>query len=161
MVIIIMGVTGAGKTTLGRLLAAQLGWLFFDADDFHPKANVEKMHRGQSLTDADRVPWLAALRVLIADCVQRRRDTVIACSALKADYRARLRVDAEQVVFVYLAGDPALIRSRLAARQGHFMSGALLDSQLALLEPPTDGVCVDVALAPRTIVENIREALKR
>lgn len=159
MVIIIMGVTGAGKTTIGHLLAARLGWPFFDADYFHPKVNIEKMRTGQLLTDADRAPWLAALRVLITDYVQRGRDAVIAGSALKAEYRARLRVNAEQVVFVYLAGDPALVRSRLAARQGHFMPAALLDSQMALLEPPTDGVCVDLALAPATIVENIREAL--
>jgi gluconokinase len=159
MVIIIMGVTGAGKTTIGHLLAARLGWPFFDADYFHPKVNIEKMRTGQPLTDADRAPWLAALRVLITDYVQRGRDAVIACSALKAEYRARLRVNAEQVVFVYLAGDPALVRSQLAARQGHFMPAALLDSQMALLEPPTDGVCVNLALAPATIVENIREAL--
>jgi gluconokinase len=160
MVIIIMGVTGAGKSTIGRLLAAKLGWPFFDADDFHPKANVEKMHSGRPLTDADRAPWLAALRVLITDYVRQGRDAIIACSALKAEYRARLRVDAQRVVFVYLTGDPALIRTRLAARQGHFMPPALLDSQMALLEPPTDGVCVDVTLTPAMIVENIREALR-
>lgn len=160
MVIIVMGVTGAGKTTIGRLLAAQIGWPFFDADDFHPKANLEKMRRAEPLTDADRKPWLAALRVLIADFVRRDRDAVIACSALKAEYRARLRVDAEQVVFVYLTGDPDLVRARLAARQGHFMPAALLESQMALLEPPTDGVRVDLALAPAAIVQNIREALR-
>lgn len=160
MVIIVMGVTGAGKSTIGRMLAAQLDWPFFDADDFHPKANVEKMHSGRPLSDTDRVPWLAALRVLIADCVRQGRDAVVACSALKAEYRARLRVDRDRIVFVYLVGDPALIRTRLAARQEHFMPPALLDSQMALLEPPTDGLCVDVALPPATIIDNIREALR-
>lgn len=159
MVIVVMGVAGAGKTTVSRLLAGQLGWAFFDADDFHPKANVEKMRMGQPLTDIDRSPWLAALRVLIADCLRQRRNAVIACSALKASHRARLRVDEKQVPFVFLTGDPDLILSRLAARQSHFMPASLLQSQLALLEEPADGIRVDIALPPGEIVAKVRQAL--
>ncbi len=155
MVIVVMGVTGAGKTTVGRLLAAQLGWVFFDADDFHPKANVEKMRVGQPLTDTDRAPWLAALRVLIADCLRQGRNAVIACSALKAAYRVCLQVDVRQVVFVFLAGDPDLVRARLRVRRGHFMPASLLDSQIALLEEPADGVRVDLALPPEKIVAKV------
>lgn len=160
MVIVVMGVTGAGKTTVGRLLAAQLGWAFFDADDFHPKPNVEKMRAGQPLTDADRAPWLAAVRVLIADCLRQGRNAVIACSALKASYRARLQVDPNRVAFVFLTGDPDLLRARLRARQGHFMPAALLDSQISLLEEPPEGVRVNIALLPGEIVAKVRETLR-
>lgn len=159
MVIVVMGVMGAGKTTVGRLLAAQLGWVFFDADDFHPKANLEKMRIGQPLTDADRAPWLAALRVLIADCLRQRRNAVIACSALKAAYRTHLQVDVKQVVFVLLTGDPNLVRARLSARKGHFIPASLLESQIALLEEPPDALRVDWALPPGEIVTKVRESL--
>ena len=118
MVVIVMGVVGAGKTTIGRLLARQLGWEFADADDFHPTANVEKIRFGVSLTDADRRPWLERLRTVINDWISDRKGAVLACSALKSQYRKIL--DAGQDVrFVYLKGSAALIAERLRAREGH------------------------------------------
>lgn len=159
MVIIVMGVAAAGKTTVGRLLAEQLGWAFFDADDFHPKGNIDKMRAGQPLTDVDRAPWLAALRVLIADCLRRDRPAVLACSALKAAYRARLRVDPRRVFFVFLTADVELLKARLATRRGHFLPATLLDSQLADLEAPHDGIRVDAALPPPDVVRQVRKRL--
>jgi gluconokinase len=160
MVIVMMGVTGTGKTRVGRLLASQLGWAFYDADDYHSRTSIEKMRAGALLTDEDRAPWLARLHDLVAACVERGENVVLACSALKAAYRDRLRVDAQQVVFVYLNGDPALIAARLAARRGHYMPASLLASQLAILEQPTEGVRVDIAATPETIVRRVRQALR-
>src|SRR5579884_1235439 len=131
MIVVVMGVSGAGKTTVGRALAAALGWPFVDADDLHPAANVEKMRRGQPLDDADRAPWLAA----VASTIRSMRDGVVACSALKRAYRDLLRVR-DDVRFVYLAVDEKVLAARLAARQGHYMPPSLLPSQLATLEPP-------------------------
>jgi gluconokinase len=158
MVVILMGVTGSGKTTTGRLLAEQLGWKFYDADDFHPPSSVKKMRRGVPLDDADRLPWLEALRELIRRSLERGEDAVLACSALKEKYRRRLLSD-ESVRLVYLSGDPALIRERLRARRGHFMPPELLDSQLAALEEPARGFRVDVSAAPDKVVTAIREHL--
>jgi gluconokinase len=160
MIIILMGVTGAGKTTVGRVLAAQLGWPFHDADDFHPPANVEKMRRGEPLTDADRAPWLDALHRLIAQLAAEHRNAVIACSALKQAYRDRLAAGVDQVSFVYLRGDPELLRQRLAARHGHFMPAELLRSQLDTLQEPHDAVVVDVKDPPESIASHIRRRLR-
>lgn len=156
-----MGVAGAGKTTVGALLARELGWAFFDADDFHPPANVAKMARGEPLDDTDRAGWLDDLATLIDRLLREQRPAVLACSALRAEHRARLRGrhgDAE-VRIVYLRGDPELIRTRLESRHGHFMQAGLLPSQLATLEEPQNALVVDVAASPATIVERIRTNL--
>jgi gluconokinase len=135
MVIIIFGVSGAGKTTLGRLLAREFGWAFYEADNFHSPANVEKMRQGVPLTDQDRWPWLESLRELINRCVAAGEYAVLACSALKEEYRRRLRVNTE-VKFVFLQGNYALVAEQLRQRRGHFMNPALLQSQFADLEKP-------------------------
>jgi gluconokinase len=158
MIVIVMGVVGSGKTTVGRLLADQLGWEFADADDFHPAANIEKIHRGIPLTDQDREPWLAALHTMISGRITADRSLVLACSALKVSYRRTLGVE-PAVRFVYLKGESALIAERLHARQGHFADERILASQLADLEEPQDAVTVDIAGTPPQIVHKIRKAL--
>jgi gluconokinase len=161
MIVVLMGVSGSGKTTVGRLLADQLGWAFVEADDYHPAANVEKMRRGEPLTDADRRPWLDALRRRIDDACRRGENVVLACSALKHAYQDYLeRDDPACVWYVYLHGSEDLICRRLAARKGHFMNPALLHSQFELLEPPADAVRVDVAPSPEDIVAEIRRKLE-
>ena len=160
MIVVLMGVSGSGKTTVGKVLAAKLGWAFVDADDFHPAANVAKMRRGEPLTDEDRRPWLAALRQRIDRACEGGEDLVLACSALKHSYRDYLRADAPACVrYVYLEGSEELIRQRLAGRKGHFMPPGLLHSQFEALEPPRDAVRIDVHPAPGAIAERIREAL--
>lgn len=153
--VILMGVAGSGKTTIGRRLAAELGWKFYDADDFHPPANVAKMARGMPLDDADRRPWLDALRVVVRRSLERGERGVLACSALKAGYRTCLMLD-ERVKLVYLKGSFDLIRERLANRRGHFMSAAMLESQFAALEEPEREFHVDIAATPEEIVRAIR-----
>lgn len=158
MVILLMGVSGSGKTTVGQLLASQLGWEFADGDDYHPAANVEKMRNGIPLTDADRAPWLETLHALIAGWIAAGKNAVLACSALKATYRESLRITPE-VQVVYLKGTPRLLQQRLRARVGHFMTERMLQSQLAALEEPEDAVTVDVARTPEEIVTEIRAKL--
>jgi gluconokinase len=158
MIVVVMGVTGVGKTTIGRLLAADLGWPFLDADDFHPPANVAKMRRGVPLDDADREPWLTALRAEIDARLPRGESAVLACSALKQSYRDRLHAS-EAVRFVHLRGDVALIRERLLARSGHYMDPGLLASQFAALEEPHGVVVVDVSDTPRGIASRVESEL--
>ncbi|HTX66579.1 MAG TPA: gluconokinase [Opitutaceae bacterium] len=164
MNLIVMGAAGAGKTTVGRKLATRLGgrWRFDDADDFHPAANVAKMAGGTPLTDADRAPWLEALRAHLAACAARGESVVLACSALKEAYRRRLVPGGVATQFVYLRGDEATLRSRLRRRQRHFMPAALLRSQLADLEEPAPGAAlvVDAARPPADAVERILAHLK-
>lgn len=158
MVVVVMGVAGAGKTTVGVRLAEDLGWAFFEGDDFHPQANVEKMARGVALTDGDRRPWLDALEELIDGLISRGDDAVLACSALKAAYRRQL-LGRPQVRLVYLKGDIDLIRSRLAARGGHFFGPSLLESQFEALEEPRDALVISVEDDPERIVQRIRRGL--
>jgi gluconokinase len=158
MVILLMGVSGSGKTTVGRRLAGELGWDFADADDFHPPANIAKMSGGHPLDDADRAPWLAALRAHIDGCLAHGKNAVVTCSALKARYRRTLLADPAQVRLVYLHGSRELLRARLAARTDHFMKPELLDSQLAALEPPATALALDIADPPEKLVAAIRHA---
>ncbi|MCX6954859.1 MAG: gluconokinase [Verrucomicrobia bacterium] len=159
MVIVLMGVAGSGKTTVGQQLAAALGWSFRDADDFHPPANVAKMSAGTPLTDADRAPWLAAIRAHIDACLARGEGSVVTCSALKERYRAVLVADPAKVKLVHLTGSPALLAERIGARQGHFMKPEMLRSQLDALETPRDALAVDIAPPPAALVAHIRRAL--
>ncbi|HTW87623.1 MAG TPA: gluconokinase [Candidatus Binataceae bacterium] len=159
MVIILMGVSGAGKSTVGRLLARELDWQFFDADDLHPPANVEKMRQGIALEDNDRWPWLTAVRAVIEAVLAGLDSAVIACSALKRAYRQMLVIDPARVRIVYLKGDRRLIESRLAQRTNHFMSRGLLSTQFETLEEPVDALMVDVRSTPAAIVSRIRRQL--
>jgi len=159
MIILVMGVSGSGKTLIGSRLAEALGWSFYDADDFHPAANLEKMSRGLPLTDGDRAPWLAILQQAIAQWLQEGKNVVLACSLLKASYRQQLCVDPEQIRLVYLQGAFSLIQQRLANRQGHFMKVQMLQSQFNDLEEPSDGIRVDVAQDPSAILAEILERL--
>jgi gluconokinase len=161
-----MGVTGAGKTTVGRALAAALGWAFFDADDFHPPANVDRMRRGVPLTDEDRAPWLAALRALLARRLAEGAPMVLACSALKQRYREALvppDAPAGAVRFVHLDAARTLVARRLEQRRDHFMPATLVDSQLAALEEPEEGEALrlDAAQPVEASVERVLAWLKR
>lgn len=158
MIVIVMGVVGSGKTTVGRLLAEQLGWEFADADDFHSPANVEKIRKGIGLTDADREPWLQNLRKAILQWTAEQRNVVLACSALKRSYRSELDAGPE-VCFVHLKGNASLIASRLQARRGHFANDQILASQLSDLEEPETAITVGIAGAPPEIVQEIRKQL--
>jgi gluconokinase len=158
MIAIVMGVVGAGKTTVGKLLASQLGWEFADADDFHPQSNVEKIRHGIALTDEDREPWLDRLREAIVRWIAEGKSVILACSALKRSYRAKLCVG-PQVRFVYLKGSAALIADRLRSRHGHFAGESILASQLADLEEPEKAITVDITGTPEQIAAEIKRAL--
>ena len=155
-----MGVSGVGKTTVGERLAADLDWPFYDADELHPQANIDKMRRGDPLTDDDRRPWLAAIRELIRELRRAGRSAVIACSALKQSYRDYLADAGPELTFVHLTGDFTLIAERLRARHGHFMNPDLLASQFATLEEPEGVLRVDVSGTPDEIAAEIERALK-
>ena len=153
-----MGVVGSGKSTIGTLLARKLGWQFSDADDFHPAENIRKISQGIPLTDADRAPWLSAMRNAIEQWLKAGKSVVLACSALKHSYREELR--AGDVHFVYLKGDSHLIAQRLHARRGHFATDSILSSQFADLEEPRDALPVSIAQTPDSIVDEIFHKLK-
>lgn len=155
MIIILMGVTGSGKTTAGQKLAKSLGWEYFDADDFHSPANVAKMRSGVPLTDDDRKPWLESLQRLIQKRLTTEQPAVLACSALKHSYREMLLID-ERVKLVYLEGDYELIKARLSARSNHYMNPALLESQFQTLEEPVGALRIDIQKPPEEIVGIIR-----
>ena len=159
MIIVLMGVTGSGKTTVGKLLAADLGWSYFDADDFHSEQNIEKMKSGMPLNDADRTPWLESLHELIRDCLTRDENAVLACSALKESYRREFLMLDERVKLVYLKGDYQMIRDRLAQRSGHYMDPTLLESQFETLEEPKECLRIDASSDPTVIVSIIRNDL--
>ena len=158
MIVILMGVTGSGKTTVGKLLTDELGWNYYDADDFHSPANIEKMKQGIPLDDVDRKPWLESLRDLIRNRLERAENCVLACSALKASYRDYLLVN-DEVHLIYLKGDYELIHKRLSDRSSHYMNPKLLDSQFETLEEPEGGFRIDVSMSPSEIVSSIREHL--
>ncbi|MBD2566402.1 gluconokinase [Anabaena lutea] len=158
MIILLMGVSGSGKTSIGKLLAESLNWEFSDADTFHPPANIEKMQGGIPLNDADRMPWLEDLQAAIKNWQQENKNVVLACSALKASYRQMLIID-NRVQLVYLKGAFDVIEKRLKTRQNHFMTEKLLKSQFYDLEEPNNCICVDVSESPEVIVEKIRKAL--
>ncbi|MGV0102606.1 gluconokinase [Nostoc sp. DSM 114167] len=160
MIIIVMGVSGSGKTTIGKLLADSLEWEFSDADTFHSPENVEKMRRGIPLSEEDRMPWLQDLQTAIKHWLQENKNVVLACSALKNSYRQFLVVDSERIKLVYLKGSYELIQKRLKERSNHYMSEKLLDSQFYTLEEPVDTLSMDVAQPPQIIVQNIRTALE-
>jgi len=159
MVIVLMGVAGSGKTTVGRMLARRLGWPFRDADNFHPLRNREKMRRGIPLDDNDRRPWLQAIRASIIESINNKKNAVYACSALKQAYRQLLATDTNKVKFVYLKGPPELIAKRLANRKGHFFNPALLQTQFNDLEEPRNVLEVDISPQPDAIADSIIAAL--
>jgi gluconokinase len=158
VILIVMGVVGSGKTTVGSLLAAKLGYDFADADDFHPPENIHKISQGVALTDADRAPWLAALRSAIESWEAQNKSVVLACSALKNAYREQLRAGA--VEFVYLKGDYQLILERLRGRRGHFASDSILQSQFTDLQEPRDAIVAGIAQPPEAIVAEIINKLQ-
>ncbi len=160
MIVVLMGVTGSGKTTVGKVLANQLGWKFRDADDYHPAANVEKMHRGIPLTDEDRKPWLQTLAKLIDDARDCGDNIVLACSALKHAYQEYLGHHLDVVHYVCLCGPSEVIQKRLASRTGHYMNPVLLPSQFEILEPPEDAIKIDVTGTPEEIASEIRRRLR-
>ena len=156
VLILLTGVAGTGKTTIGRQLAAELGWPYHEADDFHSAANKEKMGRGQPLDDTDRAPWLAAIRTAMDDCRAAARSAVFSCSALKASYRRILLDGAPGTTLVFLTGDRGTLHARIAQRHDHYMKPAMLESQFAILEQPADALALDVAQTPDELVAAIR-----
>ena len=157
MIVLVMGVAGVGKTTIGEALARELGWRFLDADDYHPPQNVAKMKAGIPLEDEDRWPWLAHLNRVL----KQEANAVLACSALKESYRERLAQGIARFAVVYLHGSPALIRSRIESRSHRFMQATLLESQFAALEPPRGAIAIDVAAEPSSCVAAIRVRLEQ
>jgi gluconokinase len=159
MILLVMGVTGSGKTTVGKLLAQRLGWLFLDADDFHPAANIEKMKHGVPLSDEDREPWLAAIHAELLKCAAENKDAVLACSALKQSYRERLAAGVELRI-CYLKGTYHEIAARLQSRTGHFAGEGILAGQFADLEEPRDALVLRVSQTPEEIVGDVLRKLK-
>lgn len=160
MIVIVMGVSGSGKTTVGKLLAASLNWEFRDADDFHPLVNIEKMSRGIALEDADRIPWLRQLQAAIDRWLLANKNVVLACSALKSSYRDLLGKDNQQIKIVYLKGDFQLFAERLKNRNNHYMKADLLSSQFATLEEPPDAIVIDASQQPEAMVQQITNHLR-
>jgi len=159
VVLIFMGVAGSGKTTVGKLFAEKTGAVFYEGDDFHPPENVAKMRDGIPLTDADRKKWVKTLREIIVRALAKKEFSALTCSALKAKYRDELATGDSRVKFVHLTGPPTLIEERLKNRRGHFMPPALLESQFAILEPPSDALVFDCAQPPKKIVAELIHVL--
>lgn len=159
MVIVIMGVTASGKTTIGTRASKRLGWRFYDADEFHPPENIAKMSRGEPLTDADREPWLKALHDKMAEEERAGRSAIFACSALKQRYRDILSDGLSTVRFVFLKGDPEVLQARLDHRKGHFMPRTMLPSQMAALEEPApgDALILDASKPPSALVDELAD----
>jgi gluconokinase len=160
MIVLLIGVSGSGKTTIGKALAQAMNARFVDADDYHSIEHIEQMRRGIALGDADRAPWLDRLNVVLRDAQQRGETLVLACSALKAAYRQQLLRDIDDPKQVYLRGSAELIASRLIRRHGHYMNPDLLDSQFEALEEPRDAIVADISGTPQQITEQIMQALR-
>lgn len=160
MFYVVMGVSGSGKSTVGKLLGDRLNCQFYDADDFHPPANVAKMDRGIPLTDSDRAPWLKTLQELIEHTLNNDQEGVLACSALKQKYRQTMTNNHPDVTFIYLQGSYDCIEQRITARKDHFMSADLLQSQFQALEEPKNAIAIDVSQTPEAIVEQVFKQLK-
>ncbi len=158
LIIVVLGVSGSGKTTVGTMLADAIKCPFLEGDSLHPRDNVDKMSHGVPLTDADRAPWLSAIHARIVDASERGQGLVVGCSALKQPYRDVL-AEGVRITWVYLKGSLELIRARLERRQGHFMKAGMLESQFAALEEPTGAIVADVAAPPGAIVQQIVERL--
>ena len=150
-----MGVAGSGKSTVGRMLAAALGWPYYEADDFHSPSNVEKMSRGLPLDDTDRLPWLRAIRAKIDGCRAAGQNAVFSCSALKEKYRVQLDIGAADILLVHLTGDSATILARVGQRQGHYLKPELVQSQFDALESPSEALSLDIKQSPEEIVQVI------
>src|SRR5687767_9940460 len=158
--LILMGVSGSGKTTIGKALASKLGWDFYDADDFHPPENITKMEQGIPLNDSDRAPWLASLHDLIESYLARNRPAVLACSALKERYRQKLLEGNHGVQLIYLKGSYELLWSRMSARTDHYMKPEMLQSQFEALEEPAHAIVIDVSHSVEEIVQEILQQLR-
>lgn len=158
MVLIIMGVSGCGKTTIGKMLSAKLNWKYFEGDEYHPAENIEKMKNGIPLDDSDRKPWLLKLRSIIQDALDQKINIVLTCSSLKESYRKILRINNE-VKFVYLKGSYSLIEKRMKERTDHFMKPGMLQSQFDALEEPTDAIIVDIDNSSENILSQILNKL--
>jgi carbohydrate kinase (thermoresistant glucokinase family) len=159
VILILIGPMGCGKTLIGKMVAAKLGWPFYDGDDFHPRANVEKMRAGSPLTDEDRRSWLERLHEEIQNWLSRGTNAILACSALKQAYRDALGVNQMTVKTVYLKGSYELLRSRIEERRHPYMNKDLLKSQMETMEEPRDGLTVDVSATPDAIVDTIVKSL--
>ena len=157
MIIVVMGVAGSGKTTVGTLLAEAMECPFLDGDSLHPAANVEKMARGIPLTDADRAPWVAAIHARLLEAFRSGRSLVVGCSALRQSYRAAL-AEGIAITWVYLKGSEALVRSRLRHRDGHYMKADMLASQFEALEEPSNAIVLDISNPPRDLVQEVLNA---
>lgn len=157
MIVVIMGVSGSGKTTIGRLLARRWNWAYYEGDEFHSPGNIEKMANGIALTDEDRLPWLASIKKVIDQCFESGSDAVVACSALRRDYRCYLAMNLKEIRFVYLKGAFAVIRERMKSREAHYMKAGMLQSQFSSLEEPDDAIVVDVRESPEDIVARIEK----
>ncbi len=155
MFCIIMGVSGSGKTTVGKLLSDRTGWTFYDADDFHPVENIDKMSCGIPLEDRDRELWLLRLEKLINSTIIQKKNTILACSALKSSYRVKLKTDRPEVTLIYLKGDYEQILTRMEQRKDHFMPAKMLRSQFITLEEPKADLVINISLPPKAIVEQI------
>ncbi len=158
MILIIMGVSGCGKTTIGKMLSAKLNWKYFEGDEYHPQENIEKMKNGIPLNDSDRKPWLLKLQYIINDALSKKVNIIITCSSLKESYRKILKVSNE-VRFIYLKGSYSLIEKRMNERKDHFMKPGMLKSQFDALEEPTDAIIVDIDNSSENILIQILSKL--
>jgi gluconokinase len=161
LIIVVMGISASGKSTLGSALAKSLGWEFLEGDDYHLQANIEKMRSGTPLDDSDRLPWLQAINLKLRQLDNDGRDVVVACSALKRRYRELLARGVGQVHYVYLTGNPDLIRQRIADRKRHFMPPELIDSQIAAMEPPQNAIWVSIELPVEIQTTKVRQAINK